>query len=74
MAESRMIGAHLSVCEFCEAEVDFYGHYPPVEEIVMPEKIPTPLFELAEALLGTHHSSSVSKLSREIDRLHADEH
>jgi hypothetical protein len=42
---------HLSRCEFCSAEVEFYRHYPPVEETVVVGEMPRPLFELAEALL-----------------------
>jgi len=42
---------HLIECEFCAAEVEFYRLYPPLEETVVAEKMPRPLFELAHALL-----------------------
>lgn len=45
------IRRHIAACEFCAAEIEFYDHYPPAEESVEPEKIPQPLFDLAEALL-----------------------
>jgi hypothetical protein len=54
VAEGAAIRRHLAVCEFCEAEVEFYESYPPTpdkEETVEADSIPTPLFELAEALL-----------------------
>lgn len=51
--DSSAIRRHLCVCEFCAAEVEFYSHYPQAEEeAVEPDKIPPPLYELAEALLG----------------------
>lgn len=46
---------HLEVCEFCAAEVEFYAHYPPVEDAVARVEIPLPLLELAEALLTNKH-------------------
>lgn len=52
--EGKDIRQHLSICEFCSAEVDFYKRYPQIDEpaeIRSPE-IPKPLFELAEALIG----------------------
>ena len=42
---------HLAECEFCAAEVEFYRVHPPLEETVVAEKMPAPLFELANALL-----------------------
>ena len=42
---------HLLSCEFCEAEVQFYSHYPPDESSSEVTEIPAPLYELAEALL-----------------------
>ena len=42
---------HLSVCDFCAAELDLYRCCEPVDEVVEVEKIPRPLFELAEAIL-----------------------
>jgi hypothetical protein len=52
--EGSAIRKHLATCEFCEAEVEFYESYPPTTENEEPTRIeamPTPLFELAEALL-----------------------
>ncbi len=49
------IRQHLAVCEFCASEVEFYAHYPPIEETVAKVEIPMPLYELAEALLGNKH-------------------
>lgn len=47
---------HLTACEFCVAEVEFYAHYPQSEEeTVARAEIPAPLFELASALLGNKH-------------------
>ena len=62
LADGAHIRRHLAVCEFCAAEVEFYSHYPPVEESVKPDRIPQPLYELAEALL--HDRQDVSKLDR----------
>lgn len=42
---------HLSACEFCAAELEFYRRYPPRDEKIEPENIPEALFELADALL-----------------------
>lgn len=49
---------HMAMCEFCSAEVEFYSIYPQAQEdvFVRPEKIPAPLFELAEALLKNRYS------------------
>ena len=68
------IGRHLGNCEFCSAEVAFYSHYPQEEslfETVEDNAIPTPLFELAEALLknGSGDSASLNDLLRERDGL-----
>jgi hypothetical protein len=56
------IGRHLATCEFCEAEADFYSHYPQIQEdeVAETEAIPAPLFELAEALLTSRHTSAAS--------------
>ena len=54
LTEGTAIRRHLAKCEFCAAEVEFYESYPPVpvsEEPVRPDTMPTPLMELAEALL-----------------------
>ena len=45
------IRCHFLSCEFCAAEAEFYALYPPGDENTRPEKIPQPLFELADALL-----------------------
>ncbi len=49
------IRRHLSVCEFCTSEVEFYAHYPQAEEKVGKVEIPLPLKELAQALLTNKH-------------------
>ncbi len=53
VAEGTAIRRHLASCEFCAAEVEFYETYPPSgeHEAVEADSMPTPLFELAEALL-----------------------
>lgn len=60
--ESRSIGKHLKVCEFCTAEVEFYGRYPQAtdepEETTESVSMPKPLHDLAEALLNKRTSSS----------------
>ncbi|MGI8669219.1 MAG: hypothetical protein ACR2J3_05130 [Aridibacter sp.] len=65
------INRHTESCEFCEAEIEFYEHYPQSEETVQTEKIPSPLFELAEALLNNKHkdTSLLNKLLNENDGL-----
>jgi len=66
------IGKHLLKCEFCEAEVEFYSHYPQ-EETAATEagEIPAPLFELAEALLKNRQNDllSLNALLRENEEL-----
>lgn len=54
------VEAHLNLCEFCQAEVEFYANYPQSEEMVAKVEIPIPLFELAEALLGNKHKDFVA--------------
>jgi hypothetical protein len=56
------IRIHMSVCEFCSAEVDFYSHYPTLndEPINEPAEIPAPLFELAEALLKNRQADGAA--------------
>ncbi len=46
------IEAHLSACEFCAAEVEFYAHCPQSNERIAAVEIPLPLLELAKALLN----------------------
>jgi hypothetical protein len=68
VSDSGHIRRHLAVCEFCAAEVEFYGHYPPADEKVEPEKMPEPLHDLAEALLrGERDMSSIYKLMKDSD-------
>lgn len=55
------IRKHLTVCEFCAAEVAFYSHYPQAEEgpeTIEAAQMPQPLFELAEALLSKNQDDS----------------
>jgi anti-sigma factor RsiW len=71
---SLEVRRHLGTCEFCEAEVEFYSHYPQEEALLeQSEKIeiPAPLFELAEALLKNRNgdSNSLNDLLREKDGL-----
>ncbi len=54
VSDGYVVRRHLSQCEFCSAEVEFYENYPPTaehDEPVEADSIPTPLYELAEALL-----------------------
>ncbi len=55
LSEGTEIRKHLAVCEFCTAEIEFYESYPPSAEqddaSPHADEMPTPLFELAEALL-----------------------
>ncbi len=62
----RVVGYHLSLCEFCLAEVEFYRFYPPIEEKVTADTIPAPLLELADALLRRAHD--LTPLYRLIDK------
>lgn len=70
-ADSRVIGAHLSACEFCTSEVAFYEHYPVSKDAdESPEQVtmPKPLFELAEALLNRKRGrQSMDEMMKEID-------
>src|SRR5687768_13371289 len=70
-AEARLIGGHLTACEFCTSEVAFYEHYPVARE---PDdsseetKMPKPLFDLAEALLNQKRGrQSMDEMMKEID-------
>ena len=59
----REIRSHLASCEFCDAEVEFYSHYPQEEgsyEVLENVAIPGPLYELAEALLKNRQADSSS--------------
>jgi hypothetical protein len=57
------VRSHLSLCEFCEAEAEFYSNFPQGSD-EKPEsttaQIPAPLFELAEALLRNRHADGMS--------------
>ena len=66
-----MIEAHLSTCEFCEAEIEFYAHYPQEEGLCIGAEIPEPLFQLAEALLKDRLAgpSSLNCLLREKEEI-----
>lgn len=55
--ERGRIEAHITACEFCASEVEFYAHYPQSEESVTTVEIPIPLYELAEALLNDKHKN-----------------
>lgn len=57
---------HLSACEFCVSEVEFYSNFPPGEEIVQTPEIPEPLFELAESLLKNDRESG-SRIFKDIE-------
>ena len=75
-ARGSEIGRHLTDCEFCEAEVEFYSNYPQVQDETReePAEIPAPLFELAEALLKNRHGdpSSLNALLKEKNGLVTD--
>ena len=61
LEEGRSIRQHLSACEFCQAEVEFYAHYPQAEEeTVEAEEIPAPLYDLAESLLSNRRNKLAS--------------
>lgn len=69
VSESAPVRKHLKVCEFCAAEVEFYEHYPPqAVEKAEDTAIPSPLFQLAEALLNKKKgSSSMERLAKELN-------
>ncbi|MBA2735533.1 MAG: hypothetical protein H0U50_01975 [Pyrinomonadaceae bacterium] len=54
--EKRGIERHLTACDFCASEVEFYKHYPQSEEKIEAAEIPKPLYELAKALLGNRRN------------------
>ncbi len=52
--KSEEIWTHLTGCEFCAAEVEFYARYPQTgeeQEATVRVEIPLPLYQLAKALL-----------------------
>ena len=67
--DSEVIRKHLTGCEFCSAEVEFYARYPQAEEPVGKPEIPPFLFELAESLLHNKNKEfkSLNKLLSESD-------
>ena len=69
--EAKAVHRHLTACEFCAAEVEFYVHYPPREEAITEVAIPLPLYELAQALLGNSHKDFkvLNRLLSESDNL-----
>ena len=69
-SQASDVRRHLHICEFCDAEVEFYSHYPQGDltmETPETNEIPAPLYELAEALLKHHHAdaSSLNSLLKE---------
>ncbi|HEX8287362.1 MAG TPA: hypothetical protein VF556_05170 [Pyrinomonadaceae bacterium] len=54
--EKDGIEGHLTNCEFCAAEVEFYKHYPLSEEKIEAVEIPKPLYDLAKVLLGNRRN------------------
>jgi hypothetical protein len=71
MRKNREIKRHLTTCEFCRAEVEFYAHYPQTDEKIETAEIPKPLFELALALLSNRHNdfSTLNKMLGENESL-----
>ena len=63
------IRIHMASCEFCTAEVEFYSLYPQAQDetFAKADKIPAPLFELAEAILKNRQNNprSLNMLLRE---------
>jgi len=59
--KSEEIWTHLTGCEFCAAEVEFYARYPQTAdeedagETTARVEIPLPLYQLAKALLNNKH-------------------
>ncbi|MGE3168883.1 MAG: hypothetical protein AB7G18_06480 [Pyrinomonadaceae bacterium] len=70
-SESRSIGKHLLVCEFCTSEVAFYEHYPVSkenEESPSETEMPESLYELAEALLNQKRGSqSIAEIMKDVE-------
>lgn len=59
---SDLIRRHIDGCDFCSAELEFYQHLRALpEENIKAGKIPSHLYELAEAIL-TNRSSGVNAL------------
>lgn len=51
-AQNETICKHLSDCEFCATEIEFYAHFPQADEECAETEIPAALYELAEAILS----------------------
>ena len=71
------IRIHMTTCEFCTAEAEFYSRYPQsLDDLASlePSEIPAPLFELAEALLKNRNYDprSLNSLLRETEELVGD--
>lgn len=77
---ARAVGGHLRICEFCSAEVVFYERYPVCDDDAElhpsgPDKMPEPLFELAEAILNRRLSAkALARIRSEIDSLSSEPH
>jgi len=63
-----LVMRHLSACEFCVSEVEFYSNFQPGEERIQIPEIPESLFELAESLLK-RETESGSKIFRDIENI-----
>lgn len=58
--ESELIRIHINDCEFCAAEAEFYARFPQADEeaaVCRDTGIPAPLYQLAEALLGSRQKN-----------------
>ena len=53
--DTEVVRQHLTGCEFCATEVEFYARFPQSEDACIETKIPLPLYQLAEALLSNNH-------------------
>ncbi len=59
--QRREVAVHINGCDFCGAEVDLYRHVPAtLEEQEFAEKIPSHLYQLADALLNNRSSGDVA--------------
>lgn len=60
------IRIHMSSCEFCSAESEFYSRFPQINEDMEdePSEIPEPLFEFAQAILRDPHGKAIALASR----------
>jgi hypothetical protein len=68
----KEIEQHICSCDFCGAEVEFYTYCPKVDdEKVSVTEIPSPLYELAEAILNNKRkgNSLLNKLLNENEGL-----